>query len=224
MTKPSLAGDATVAAYLEADPAFFLRHPELTARLRLPHGPEGTLSLVEHQMGLLRAQVEGERRLLAQLIARARDYEALADRLHGLMLQLITAPDRAALEALLSDALRREFEAEAVSLVFDAEVGQAGTGPGNASGRAYGMNAGIPASTRCGPLDPDHAALLFAEASVGIRSAALIPIRAPTQAGLLAIGSTDPERFGPDMGTDHLDRLGELVSACLGALEPRGHA
>ena len=73
MTKPSLAGDTAVAAYLEADPEFFLRHPELTARLRLPHGPEGTLSLVEHQMGLLRAQVEDERRLLAQLIARARD-------------------------------------------------------------------------------------------------------------------------------------------------------
>ena len=220
MTKPSLAGDATVAAYLEADPAFFLRHPELTARLRLPHGPEGTLSLVEHQMGLLRAQVESERRLLAQLIARARDYEALADRLHGLMLQLITAPDRAALEALLSDALRREFEAEAVALVFDAAVDQAGIGPAIANEGA----AGLPASARCGPLDPDHAALLFADAGVGIRSAALIPVRAPTQAGLLAIGSTDPERFGPDMGTDHLDRLGELVSACLGALEPQGHA
>lgn len=220
MTKPSLAGDATVAAYLEADPAFFLRHPALTARLRLPHGPEGTLSLVEHQMGLLRAQVEGERRLLAQLIARARDYEALADRLHGLMLQLITAPDRASLEALLNDALRREFEAEAVALVFDAAVDQAGIGPAIANEGA----AGIPVSTRCGPLGPDHAALLFADAGVGIRSAALIPIRAPTQAGLLAIGSTDPERFGPDMGTDHLDRLGELVSACLGALEPQGHA
>lgn len=220
MTKPSLAGDDAVAAFLEADPAFFLRHPELTARLRLPHGPEGTLSLVEHQMGLLRAQVEGERRLLAQLIARARDYEALADRLHGLMLQLITAPDRATLEALLSDALRREFEAEAVALVFDAEADEAGIGPMIASEGA----AGIPASARCGPLDPVHAALLFAAAGVGIRSAALIPIRAPTQAGLLAIGSTDPERFGPDMGTDHLDRLGELVSACLGALEPQGHA
>jgi len=220
MTKPSLAGDDAVAAYLEADPEFFLRHPELTARLRLPHGPEGTLSLVEHQMGLLRAQVEGERRLLAQLIARARDYEALAGRLHGLMLQLITAPDRATLEALLSDALRREFEAEAVALVFDAEAGQADSSPETASEET----AGIPASARCGPLDPDHAAILFADAGIGIRSAALIPVHAPTQAGLLAIGSTDPERFGPDMGTDHLHRLGELVSACLGALEPKGHA
>ena len=41
MTKPSLARDDAVAAYLETDPEFFLRHPELTARLRLPHGPRG---------------------------------------------------------------------------------------------------------------------------------------------------------------------------------------
>lgn len=210
MTAPSPAEDTAVAAYLEADPGFFLRHPELTARLRLPHGPEGTLSLVEHQMGLLRAQVEDERRLLAQLIARARDYEALAGRLHGLMLQLIGAPDRPRLEALLSDSLRREFEAEAVALVFDTQAGQAG-----ADG-----TTGMQASARCGPLDPDHAALLFPDAGVGIRSAALIPVRSPTQSGLLAIGSTDPARFGPDMGTDHLHRLGELVSACLAALEP----
>ena len=220
MTKPSLAGDTAVAAYLEADPAFFLRHPELTARLRLPHGPEGTLSLVEHQMGLLRAQVEDERRLLAQLIARARDYEALAGRLHGLMLQLIGAPDRLTLEALLSDSLRREFEAEAVALVFDTQAGQAGTDPAIASGEATGTTTESQARARCGPLDPDHAALLFADAGVGIRSAALIPVHSPTQSGLLAIGSTDPARFGPDMGTDHLHRLGELVSACLAALEP----
>jgi uncharacterized protein YigA (DUF484 family) len=220
MTKPSLAGDATVAAYLEADPEFFLRHPELTARLRLPHGPEGTLSLVEHQMALLRAQVEDERRLLAQLIARARDYEALAGRLHGLMLQLISAPDRLTLEALLSDSLRREFEAEAVALVFDTQAGQAGTDPAIPSGEATGTTTERQARARCGPLDPDHAALLFADTGVGIRSAAIIPFHSPTQSGLLAIGSTDPARFGPDMGTDHLHRLGELVSACLAALEP----
>ncbi len=114
--------EAWVAAYLEADPDFFLRHPDLTARLRLPHGPAGTLSLVEHQMGMLRAQVEGERRLLAQLIARARDNETLAERLHQLTIQLILAADRPALEAMLREGLCREFDTEAVGLIFPDEV------------------------------------------------------------------------------------------------------
>ncbi len=123
MTLKLPAAEARVAAYLQADPDFFLRHPDLTARLRLPHGPAGTLSLVEHQMGLLRAQVEGERRLLAQLIARARDNETLAERLHQLTIQLILAADRPALEAMLQEGLCREFDTEAVSLIFPDEVG-----------------------------------------------------------------------------------------------------
>ena len=130
MTLKLPAEEARVAAYLEADPDFFLRHPDLTARLRLPHGPAGTLSLVEHQMGLLRAQVEGERRLLAQLIARARDNETLAERLHQLTIQLILAADRPALEAMLREGLCREFDTEAVSLIFPDEVGAPMAGMG----------------------------------------------------------------------------------------------
>ena len=202
MTASAPKGDAKVVAYLEADPKFFLRHPDLTARLRLPHGPAGTLSLVEHQMGLLRTQVEGERRRLAQLIARARDNETLAERLHQLTIQLILAPDRPALEALVAEGLRREFDTEAVSLIFPAAAAQP--------------------MVQCGPLDPVNAAALFPAAARPILSAALIPLRTPRQAGLLAIGSADPARFAPDMGTEQLNRLGELVSACLTALERYG--
>lgn len=135
MTPQPPAAEARVAAYLEADPDFFLRHPDLTARLRLPHGPAGTLSLVEHQMGLLRAQVEGERRLLAQLITRARDNETLAERLHQLTIQLILAADRPALEAMLREGLCREFDTEAVSLILPGEVGALGVGMGLAPDR-----------------------------------------------------------------------------------------
>jgi uncharacterized protein YigA (DUF484 family) len=40
----------------------------------------------------------------------------------------------------------------------------------------------------------------------------LIPVRTERLAGVLAIGSADPERFVPDTGVDFLTRLGELVS------------
>lgn len=211
------ARDQAIAAYLESDPDFFVRHPDLTARLRLPHGPAGTLSLVEHQLNLLRNQIENDRQVLAQLIARARDYEALAARIHGLMIQLIAAPNRPALEALLQDSLRREFETEAVALFFDDQPVTATSPepPGELAGRGDSR-------ARCGPLDAGQARRLFAAAAEGIRSAALIPLWGPHQHGLLAIGSRDPERFRPDMGTDHLNRLGELVSACLTAQERQG--
>ena len=246
MTLKLPAEEAQVAAYLEADPDFFLRHPELTTRLRLPHGPAGTLSLVEHQMGLLRAQVEGERRLLAQLIARARANDTLAERLHHLTIQLILAADRPALEAMLREGLCREFDTEAVSLIFPGELGapMAGMGlppdrpppPGDPVSAQVQAQIQVPAQVQghvqaptlvqvqvqCGPLDPVSADALFPNATRPILSAALIPLRTPSQERLLAIGSADPTRFAADMGTEQLHRLGELVSACLTTLEPQG--
>jgi hypothetical protein len=250
MTPKLPAGEeAEIAAYLEADPDFFLRHPDLTARLRLPHGPAGTLSLVEHQMGLLRTQVEGERRLLGQLIARARDNETLAERLHQLTIQLILATDRPALGAVLREGLCREFDTDAVSLIFPSEVGEPMAGMGlppdqqppqpeepvpaqvPAQARAQfqahdqapaQVQAQVQSQVQCGPLDPVSASALFPNAARPILSAALIPLRTPSREGLLAIGSADPTRFTADMGTEQLHRLGGLVSACLTALVRQG--
>ena len=97
-------GEEAVTAYLEATPDFFERQRELAARLRIPHGPAGAVSLIEHQVSLLRSQLDTERRRLTHLIARARDYETLSARLHALVLQLITAPDLARTEAVLREA------------------------------------------------------------------------------------------------------------------------
>ncbi len=70
----------------------------------------------------------------------------------------------------------------------------------------------------CGPLDSQKAQMLFGTVGETVRTAALVPIHADRRAGVLAIGSTDPERFDPDLGTDLLDRLGEVISHKLRAV------
>jgi uncharacterized protein YigA (DUF484 family) len=72
----------------------------------------------------------------------------------------------------------------------------------------------------CGPLDGQRSEALFGEHAAKVRSAALIPIRTESRSGVLAVGSADPKRFTPDMGTEHLDRLGEVVGRKLAALDP----
>ena len=60
--------------------------------------------------------------------------------------------------------------------------------------------------------DPDSAASL-----------ALIPLRAgegQDAFGLLVLGSPDPQRFAADMGTEFLERMGDLTSAALSRLRP----
>jgi uncharacterized protein YigA (DUF484 family) len=204
-----LIAEDTVAAYLEANPAFFERHPDLVARLQVPHASGRAVSLIERQVGVLREQLENERRRLAHLIARARDFETLSARLHGLSLQLIAAEDLDRVEAVLDEALCREFDAEAVTLkLFPLEPDAADPDP---AVQAF-MEFVDREHSLCGPLDAERNGVLFGEHGEGVKSAAIIPVRADGRSGVLAIGSHDAERFGPDMGTDLLDRLGEIVS------------
>ena len=54
-------------------------------------------------------------------------------------------------------------------------------------------------------------------------SLALIPLRAgiaPQAFGMLVLASGDPQRFASDMGTDFLERIGELTSAAFARLRP----
>ena len=48
-----------------------------------------------------------------------------------------------------------------------------------------------------------------------IGSVALIPLGKKSEIGFLAIGSTDENRFLPDMSMDFLLRLGDLVAEAL---------
>ena len=202
--------DGRVAEYLMTDPTFFVRNPQVLAAIEIPHDSGPAVSLIEQQVRVLRKQLEAERNRLTHLISRAREYEALSGRLHHLVLKLIAAQDSEQVCTLLKDALLTEFSAEAMTLkLFQTEM-ESGprTDPLTLAFRDFLDRH----HALCGPLDHEKAKMLFGPAGADIRSAALVPVRADGHAGVLAIGSRDVERFRPDMGTDLLDRLGEVVA------------
>jgi hypothetical protein len=176
------------------------------------------VSLLERQAEMLREQLDTERRRLAHLVARAHEYEQIAQRVHELTLQLIVARDMDTACVALQEALRGEFNAEAVALkLFPTDSDALATDPV--------VNAFIGFVDRdrvlCGPLRPEQAVTLFDDVDMIIRSAALVPLRTHDRTGVLAIGSTDPHRFSSDMGTDLLERLGAIASAKLTDLAHR---
>jgi uncharacterized protein YigA (DUF484 family) len=211
--------DETVAAFLRADRGFFERHQDLVAELRIPHPSGEAISLVEYQVGILRSQIEDERRRVAHIIARAREYEALSARLHGLTLALIAAPDQHRLEEVLHESMCRDLNAQCVTLKLFALPA-----PGEQADPL--LDAFHDFLDRrhclCGPLDPDKSQLLFGDFGAEVQSAALIPIRAGERSGVLAIGSGDEGRFRPDMATDILDHMGEIVGHRLQSID-HGH-
>ncbi len=210
--------ESSVADYLRAHPDFFECHPEILALMHIRHDTGGAVSLIERQVGALRRQLDTERGRLAHLISRAREYETLATRHHDLVLHLIPAVDLDALRAVLHDGLKRELGAEAVALkLFPVDDPESDAGRPDPLVAAFRDFLDRPHAL-CGPLDPAQGAILFGEPGTGLQSAVLVPIRAGHRCGVLAIGAADRERFGPEMRTDLLDRLGEIVSAKLRTL------
>ena len=208
--------EATVCAYLKRQPDFFTRNPDLLAFLEIPHVTGGAVSLIEHQVGVLRRQLQTERGRLSHLITRAREYEVLSNRLHALVLQIIPAKGLEGLCQTLHDTLTSELSADAVALrlfPFDPE-GADDQDPVTLAFRDFLEQE----HALCGPLEAEKSAMLFGETAEQIHSTAIMPIRAEGRSGVLAIGAADPDRFGPDMGTDLLDRLAEIVSCKLVSL------
>ena len=200
-----------VADYLIGHTNFFDRHPEVLSKLNLTHAAGGATSLIEHQVKVLRRELEAERGRLAQLIARARDYETFSARLHSLVLQLVGAADLDQVRAALHEALMREFSAQAVTLkVFALDPADPELNRDPVAG-AFREFLGLERAL-CGPLDAEQNRILFGDLGAQVQCAALVPIRGVGCCGVLAIGAEDPDRFKPDMGTDLLDRLGEILS------------
>ena len=218
-------GDETerqVADYLTGHPEFFERHADLLAGLRIPHQPGDAVSLVERQLGLLRAQADQLRAQLQGLIGVARDNERLHDRLHRLTLALMDATGPEAVLETLRAELTAHFQADAVALrrAADADELNRPQDPADAPGARLLREVLATGRPGCGTLGPLETAYFFGASASDARSVALIPLLGAGLTAALAIGSRNPGRFVPDQATDFLTRLGEVVSRALQGLLP----
>jgi uncharacterized protein YigA (DUF484 family) len=224
--KQEILNDSSVADYLQSYPDFFERNSQLLTRLRLPHLRDGgaTVSLVERQVEVLRERNQSLERKLKELVDVARANDGLADRIHRLSQRLIRA--RTLLETIqaIETSLREDFDAmHSVLVLFLEEArsleAQAGRflragDPAGAETKSFEslLQAGKP---RCGQARDVQRDYLFGKDSVEIGSLALTPLGPKGELGILAIGSSDAERFHPAMSTEFLSRIGELVTYAL---------
>ena len=72
----------------------------------------------------------------------------------------------------------------------------------------------------CGRLSESKLEFLFASKARWVQSTALVPLGEKGSEGVMAIGSSDPARFYPGMGTLFLDLLANVISASLEDDEP----
>ncbi|MCB1857451.1 MAG: DUF484 family protein [Gammaproteobacteria bacterium] len=208
-----------VAEYLGNHPNFFSHYPGLLLDMELSHPSGDAVSLIERQVKSFRAEVAYYKQQLDKLFAVARENEKLNQRLHHLTLTLLEAATFDEVANALEDEFHEDFQAEAMELhLFSAAEADRDINP-DLDGFGHFLDNGVP---QCGHLPQSKLEYLFGPQAQDIRSTALIPIRGAGLLGLLAFGSYNKDRFHPDMGTEYLTRLGEIVSKSLEVVSEPG--
>ena len=216
--------EGDIANYLAASPGFFERHAELLGQIQLtsPHG-QRAVSLQERQMEMLRDKIKGLERQIVEMIRHGQDNVAIADKLHRWTRALMLTANAADLPDVLVRELQHQF------LIPQAAVRIWGTAEAFAGlpfARSVGDDAKSFASSLPAPycgINTGFEAVQWLDDPAQASSLALVPLRHDGELvafGLLVVASPDPTRYGIDMGTDFLARIGEVASAALTRLLP----
>lgn len=213
-----------IANYLANTPDFFERHASLLAAVQLtsPHG-QRAVSLQERQAEMLREKIRGLELKGAEMIRHGNENTVIADKLQRWTRELLLTRDARELPEVAAKAITDHFLVPQVAIkVWDVEPAYAEEA--FAQGASDDVKAFASSLMRpyCGANPGLEAAQWLAD-SASAASLALIPLRAgiaPQAFGLLVLASPDTQRFAPDMGTDFLERIGELTSAALSRLRP----
>jgi uncharacterized protein len=213
--------EADIANYLAQTPGFFERQAELLASIQLtsPHGHRA-VSLQERQMEMLRERIKGMEMKIVEMIRAGQDNMALTDRLQRFMRAILRTGDAAALPAVMAATLKHEFLIPQAGLRLwginltpaqQATMGPAATAVSD-DVKSFAASLTVP---YCG-VNAGFEAAEWLEDDERMTSLAMIPLRqGDTAFGLLVLGSPDPTRYSADMGTEFLQRVGELASAAL---------
>jgi uncharacterized protein YigA (DUF484 family) len=210
-----------VSSYLRKNPDFLEQNPEMLEELQLNHQSGAAVSLIERQVEQLRSSNQDLRKQLNRLVQVAAENERLMSRLHKLTLELMAIESRDDFFTHLGGSLLNDFNADILQIcLFDQETAaQAGED-------VMGISADDAEleqfqdhlekdETVCGRMNDSKLEFLFGSKARWVQSAALIPLGEKGADGMMAIGSSDPSRFYPGMGTLFLDLLADVISARL---------
>ncbi|BFI97553.1 MAG: DUF484 family protein [Rhodanobacter sp.] len=207
-----------VAAYLKRHPSFLNDYPELAAQLTMPREQGSVASLAAYQLQQLRDKNAELEHRLAELTTIAADNQKLMERVHALTVALLRANTLEVTTRTLIARLNEDFHTELVRLLLFGRhadlprsdwLRQVGGGATELPELADVLQRHEPLSGR---FSAEKLAQLFGDEAPTIRSAALIPLG---EAGILAIGSHDADRFQPGMGTLFLRMIAATVTAAL---------
>lgn len=207
--------DSLIAAYLEQNPDFFERHPELLQRMRWRHDSRGAVSLVERQQQVLRQRVTQLEEEITELMTTARRNEELFGRYSELYVQLLGCRTVAEVMQALQRTFSEQLNMPGLSLkLFDSPLELAEQFSFAADTHKQLLSKRFAQSPiYLGRLTDEEQRLLFPDEAIA--SVALLLLGEHGELGMLAIGNHDASHFEPAMDTLLVRQLQALLSKIL---------
>jgi uncharacterized protein YigA (DUF484 family) len=209
----STINDEMVRDYLIENNDFLQRNPEMLDYLHISHASGSAISLVEKQVGVLRERNIEMRRRLNTLTANARDNDKLYEQTRSLVLNLLAANSCADMQGAFVDSMKNDFQAEHASMILFGDPDQGDRNMRietleNAKNEIGALLKGRKAV--CGALRKAELTYLFPK-SGDIGSAALMPLSNGEELGIIAVGSSDANRYNSSMGTLFLTHIADVM-------------
>jgi len=206
---PSEITTQEVQEYLKQHPDFFAQYPDVVERLVIPHDKKGSVSLVELQSEQLRKKNRSLTQKLSQLISIAKQNEEIYRVYADLNIRLLACRFFSQVQEVLEEVVVENLKLSAVALKSFS-----------------GANA-LPEIQRklfiekrfkkeCfffGRLGQHEKQLLFPAGEV--ESVALMLLGDKGELGILAIASSDPGHFNPEMDTLLITQLQQFLNVLL---------
>lgn len=223
ITNPITEDD--IANYLANTPDFFERHAELLAAVQLtsPHGNRA-VSLQERQATQLREKIKVLETRVMDMIRNGNENVLLSDKLLRWAKTLFLVNDPWALPGQMAEEIAEQFSVPQVSIkVWDVMPAFAHADFASGVSNDAKLFASSLMEPFCGVNSGFEVVRWLPNPSTAI-SLAILPLRmgpagsATPAFGLLVLASPDAQRFNSAMGTEFLQRIGEMASAALSRL------
>ncbi len=201
-----------VREYLKENGDFLQRNPDMLDYLHISHASGSAVSLVEKQVSVLRERNVEMRHRLNALTANARENDHLYESTRNLVLKLLEARDREALYRAFTDSMAEDFKVEHASLILFGKPGSEGDCRLETAESARIEIGAILKGRKpmCGVLRAEELGFLFPDAGE-VGSAAVMPLGENADLGVIAVGSSDANRYNSAMGTLFLSHIADVI-------------
>ncbi|NQY62306.1 MAG: DUF484 family protein [Alteromonadaceae bacterium] len=206
--------DDLIVSFLQENPGFFNRHPELVTSLRIKDNQRGTVSLVERHQQQLRQKIHGLEEEITELMSIANHNEQLFTLYSDLYLQLLDCHDANELLDCLYVATTEFLSLTGLKLWLSKSVGIFHHSIVVKDCGGIMQNRLTKDVYYFGRLQQAEQEMIFSVQTAG--SVVLIKLtHDEEELGFLAISSEDAEHFDPRMDTLLLSQYRKLVAKLL---------